>query len=106
MSLHSLLNQTITVYPKTAYDAQGREVIGAPVLVKARFQPKQKTIMSPTGALVTIDAMCYVMPEEDIAIDYKVTYAGQTYKVYGKYPVADGAGITNHLQIQLIRWQT
>lgn len=106
MSVAGLLNQTIVIYGKTSYNAQGREVVGAGVSVSARVQPKTKNIMSPTGAILTIDAVIYVGPDTTVNVDDKLTYDGQTYKVYSKYRVAGFGGTINHLKLEVIKWQT
>ena len=101
-----LLNQTITIYGKTSYTAQGREVVGAGTSIQARFQAKQKNVMSPTGAIITIAATAYVAADTVVAIDDRVIYDSQTYKVYSKYKVADGQGNINHIKLDLLLWQT
>lgn len=106
MSLLGLLNQTIVVYPKSSYSAQGREVVGGGTNVLARVQAKHRNIMTALGAILTIEAVVYVAPSASINTEDKVTFSGQTYKVYSKYPVVDGQGETNHYKLELIRWQT
>lgn len=106
MSVLSLLNQTIVVYPKSSYSAQGREIVGGATNVRARVQAKNKNVMTPTGAILTIEAVVYILPTASVNVEDKVTYSGQTYKVYSKYPAVDGQGETNHYKLELIRWQT
>jgi len=101
-----LLNQTIIIYGKSSYNSQGREVVGSGVSVKARFQAKQKNIMLPTGATITISAIAYVASTISANIDDKVTYDSQTYKVFAKYKVPDSKGNTNHIKLDLLKWQT
>ena len=106
MSLAGLLNQSIVIYTKSSYNSQGREVLGGVNTVRARVQPKSKNVMSPTGAILTIAAIAYVLPNTTVSVDDKVTYDSSAYKVYSKYPVADGQGTINHIKLELIRWQT
>lgn len=101
-----LFNQTITIYGKSSYNAQGREIVGSGVAVQARFQAKQKNVMSPTGAIITIAAIAYVASDTSVNIDDKVTYDGQTYKVYAKNKATDGQGNVNHIRLDLLKWQT
>lgn len=105
MSLQSLLNQSLVIQSRSAYNAQGREVLGATTTVLGRVQPKQKTIFSPTGELITIDAVAYLKPTTTVSIGDKITYSSESYKVYGKYSVPDGQGNVNHIKLNLIKWQ-
>lgn len=106
MSLNGLLNQTIVVYGKTSYNAYGREVVsGSATSVKARFQPQTKTRLLPNGAVLTIDAVAYVPANTTINVDDRVDVGTTRYKVLAKYPTPDGQGNTNHIKIELIKWQ-
>lgn len=105
MSIAGLFNQIIAVYPKTSYNAQGREVNSTPSNVRGRFQAQRKTIFLPNNATLTVDAIAYVPADTTIDIDYRVDYAGVKYKVYGKYPVVDGLGNTHHLKLELLKWR-
>lgn len=100
-----LLNQVITIYPETSYNSQGREVVGTGVTVKARIQPKQKTRLKPNGEVQVIDAKAYVLPSITVNIDDRVDYGSFKYKVVSKYPVPDGLGNTDHIELELALWQ-
>lgn len=104
MGLLGLLNQSLSVYSKSSYSADGREVVGSATTVLARFQAKTKNIMSPNGAVITIVAVAYVGPSAVIEVEDKVVYSGSNYKVYSKYPVPDGSGNINHFKLELTRW--
>lgn len=106
MSIAGLLNQTIVIYGKTSYNAQGREVVGSGVSVPARVQMTNKNVMGPNGAILTIAAKVDVGPNTTVNVDDKVTYAGQNFKVYTVYPVPGRLGTTHHKLLDLIRWQT
>src|SRR4051794_37881845 len=105
MSVQSLLNQTATLYSQSSYNAQGREVVGATTTVKSRIQAKKRTRLTPTGAMFQIDAVAFFMPSVTIAIDDKVTFSSQNYKVTAIYPVPDGQGNTDHIEAELMLWQ-
>ena len=105
MSLIGLLNQTITIYAKSSYGADGREIVGAGVSVQSRFQATTKRKLLPNGSLLTIDAIVYVLSTITVNTDDKVSYNGSDYKVYGKYAAIDGAGQTNHFKLELIKWK-
>lgn len=106
MSLAGLLNQTITIYSKSGYSASGRESLGSGVSVNSRLQATTKQKLLPNGSLITILAIAYVPSTTTVNIDDKVTYGGNNYKVYGKYNAIDGAGNTNHIKLELVKWQT
>jgi hypothetical protein len=100
-----LLNQTITIYSRTSYNAQGREVLSSGTTAVARVEAKSKNRMSPTGAIVTIAATAYVLPTVTIEIDDKIAVGTANYKVFAKYPVPDGQGNINHIKLELLKWQ-
>lgn len=104
MSLQSLLNQTITIYAKSSYNEEGREVVGDGTSIKCRFQQTTKRRLLPNGSLQTIDAVVYVPGSTSINTDDKVSFGGVNYKVFGKYAAIDGIGQTNHLKLELIKW--
>lgn len=105
MSFTGLLNQTLTIYPKTSYNAQGREVVGAGVDTKARVQETSKRRMLPNGNLITIDLVAYVPPDTTVETDYRADYSGQKYKVWSKYAAVKGNGATHHLKLELVKWR-
>ena len=103
MSLPQLLNQTITIYSKSSYDAQGREVLGSGETIKARFQRVTKSRFLPNQQVVTIDGIAYLDGEADVNVNDKVTYSGENYKVHGKSIAVDGQGNFHHTKIELIK---
>lgn len=105
MSVNELLNQTIVVYSKTSYNAQGREVVGSGVSVSARVQMVTKNVTTPTGAILTIIAKVFVGPDASVNVDDKITFSGQNFKVYNKYPSVGRLGQVHHYELQLIKWQ-
>lgn len=101
MSVTGLFNQTIVIYGRTSYNAQGREVVGAGVSVQGRLQPKRKTIFLPNQEVVSLMGIAYVPANTTVNIGDRITYAGVTYKVFNKYAVPDGNGNTNHIKLEL-----
>lgn len=105
MSIEGLLNQTITIYSKSAFSADGRASFTTETEVDARFQATTKQRVLPNNALITILAIAYVPSDTVVNIDDKVSYGGVNYKVFGKYAAIDGDGCTNHIKLELIKWQ-
>lgn len=105
MSVNGLLNQQITIANMSSYNAYGREVVGASTTVQARFQKSNKQKLLPNGSLITIEAIVYVPSGTTVAIDAKVTFGSDDYKVYGIYTAVDGTGRTNHLKLELTKWK-
>lgn len=105
MSFLGLLNQTISIYPKGYYNAQGREVVGTAISVKSRVQIQRKIAFLPNNATLTIDAVAYVPPSTNVEIDYRVDYDGVKYKVHGKYKVIDDIGNVHHIKLELLKWR-
>lgn len=106
MSVNALLNQAIRLYSKTSYDSYGRVVNSGYETVQARFQPQTKTRLMPNNSVIVIDAIAYVPSDTTVAIDDRVSYGGQNYKVIGTYPTPDGQGKTSHIKLELVKWQT
>lgn len=105
MSVTNLFGQSITIHSRASYNAQGREVMGTNTTVKARVQPSTKTRLMAGGAVLVIDAIAYVGPTVAVNIDDKVVYDSIPYKVINKYPTPDGTGQTNHIRLELQKWQ-
>ena len=100
-----LLNQTITVYGKSSYNAEGREVVGSGTSVKARIQPKIKRRLMPNGSVVNIDAIAFVNNDATVDTDDRVDLGSDKYKVAGKYSVPGADGNTDHIELELIKWR-
>lgn len=105
MQINHLLNQTLTLYSKSSYDAYGREVVGTGTSVQCRFQQTSKHRMGPNNSLIIIDGICYVPADTTVELDDKVTFDSVDYKVYSKYIPVDGAGDTHHIKLELIKWK-
>lgn len=103
MSLPQLLNQLITVYTKSSYSPDGREVLGSGVTKKARFQRVTKSRFLPNQQVVTIDAIAYLEGDASINVNDKVTYSGNNFKVHGKSVAVDGQGNFHHTKVELIK---
>lgn len=104
MSLIGLLNQTITIYAKSSYNDEGREVVGSGSDIKCRFQQTTKRRLLPNGNLQVIDAIVYVPGDTSINTDDKVLFGSTNYKVFSKYVAVDGAGTTDHIKLELVKW--
>lgn len=112
MSLLGLLNQTITIYAKSSYGADGREIVGAGVTAKSRFQLVSKRTLLPrnqtnsTGSVIEIDAIAYVPASTTVATDDKVSYGGSNYKVITRYAVPGAQGTMEFIKLELQKWQS
>lgn len=105
MSIQSLTNQTITVYPKASFDKFGRAVTTTATTEKARVQKTTKQRLLPNNTLITIELVAYVRADSVANIDDRVDYDSVKYKVYGKYDAKDGRGVTSHYKLELTKWQ-
>lgn len=105
MAVTDLLNQTITLYTRSSYNKYGKLVVGSGTSYKARFQRHTKDILSATGEVIHIEAIVYVAPSVTVNVNDKVTFSGTDYKVFTKYDAVDGSGTTNHIKLELIKWQ-
>lgn len=105
MNPAGLFNQTITIAAKNGYNEEGRETVGGSTSVLARIQETTRRRLLPNNTLVTIDAIAYVPSSTTVTTDDKVSYNNTNYKVYGKYLAVDGSGQTNHIKLELTKWQ-
>lgn len=105
MSYLGLLNQRLTIYDKTAYTADGREVLDGGRVVKGRLQEATKRRLMPNGTVLTIDAIAYLPSDVAITTDTKITYSSTTYKVIGIYKAVDGTGNVHNIKAELVKWQ-
>lgn len=105
MSVTSLMNQSLTLYPKASYDRYGREVVGSGSSVICRFQATTKTKLLANGEIAQIEGIVYVPSTTTVEIDDKVTFNSKDFKVFGKYTAVDGDGVTNHIRLELIQWK-
>lgn len=105
MTLAGLLNQSVTLYSKASYNAEGREVMGSGVSVSARAQETTKRKLLPNGSQIEISLILYVEPSTTVSTDDKVTYNGNNYKVFSKYNAVDEFGAVNHIKLECIKWR-
>lgn len=105
MSFLGLLNQAITIYPKSGYGADGRETLSTGNSVQARVQETTKRRLLPNGSLATIDAIAYVPGDTTVSTDDRIDYSGTMYKVFGKYGAIGAAGNRHHIKLELVKWQ-
>ena len=105
MAIQDMLNQTITLYTRSSYDKYGKLVVGSGTNYKARFQEQTKDVLGANGDVIHIVGTVYVAPSVTIAVNDKVTYNGNDYKVFQRYSAVDGTGTSNHIKLELIKWQ-
>jgi hypothetical protein len=103
--IRGLFNQTLTIYNKSSFNAEGREVVGAGTNYQARVQQTTGQKMLPNGSLITIDIIAYVQSDITVSVGDRIDYSGVKYKVFGKYGAVDGAGVINHYKLELIKWR-
>lgn len=106
MSFLGLLNQTVTIYSKSGYDAYGRETVGSGSGVSARVQKTTKRKLLDNGSLVLIVAECWLPPETTVNVDDRVVFGDDSYKVFNKYEAINDNGGTHHIKLELIKWQS
>lgn len=105
MSVTSMMNQTVSIANKSGRNAQGRATVGSATSVRARFQPQQKTRYFGNNQVKVIDAIAYVPAGTAVEVGDKLTYDSKDYAVDGVYETPDGSGNTNHVKLELRKWQ-
>jgi len=103
--MFDLLNQTITLYTKSALNEFGHETYGAGSSVQCRFQKKTRTKILPNNEVVTTEAVVYLMGSVTVEQGDKVTYNGVDYKVFSKSEAIDGEGNIHNIKLELTKWQ-
>lgn len=99
-----LLNQTITVYPKSSYNRYGREVVGTGVDYPCRITEASKSRLLPNGQVIQIDAVCHI--EGDVGeINDKAVYNGHKYKILNRKVARGYTGNAHHSKMELVKWQ-
>lgn len=104
MAITSLLNQTITIYPKTGVNKYGRETNDAGTTKRARVQFTSKAKLMPNGETQLIDAIVYIDGSVSVSVDDKVTFSGVNYRVVGRRAAVLGSGATHHYKLELQKW--
>jgi len=105
MSVKSLLRQSLSVYGVSGYGSDGRETVGSATAYPCRFQATTKNRMLPNNTLVTIEAIAYVQSDAVVSIGDKVAFDSIDYKIVGKYATPNGAGVTEFVKLELVRWK-
>jgi len=105
MSVNNLLNQSVSLYSKASYGADGREVVGVATTVPARFVEGTKSRLLPNQQIVTIDALIYLKPDQSIEINDKVTYGSTNYKVHAIKVGRGLSGDAHHKTVEVKKWQ-
>lgn len=105
MAFNSLLNQTITHYPKSSLDGYGRENVGSASTLKARVQLTTKSRLISTGETVLIELIVFLKGTESVNNGDKIIYSGVTYKVFSKKTGVGRNGDSHHLELECTKWQ-
>lgn len=95
-----VLNQTVTVTPKTGQSAYG-PIYGTPYDMRCRIEPKRELIRDADGAEIVSSARMFTMPGETLGHGAKVDWAGNSYRVVSVAPMAALDGETHHLEVML-----
>lgn len=104
MSIKGLLNQTITLYNRGSYGADGEPSYSSGTSTDCRFEAKTKRILLPNGDVLTVDAFVIVGPSVSVNTDDKVTYGSTDYKVVDIFEAPGGEGDTHHQELRLVKW--
>src|SRR5688500_14717469 len=95
-----VLNQTVTVTPRTGRSAYG-PLIGTPYELRCRIEPKRELIRDADGSEVVSAARLFAFPDAALAHGDHVQWAGNEYRVASVAPMAALDGETHHLEIML-----
>lgn len=106
MNVDHLLKQTCTIYTAGAQDRFGKNAHGSGVAAGCRFQKTSRIIQKPNGEKAPIDGIIWLARTTIIAINDKITFGSQDYRVMTISPIVDGRGVTRHFELMLSNWST
>jgi hypothetical protein len=105
MSFASLTNQTITHYPRTAYNTYGEQTDSASgVDYKARVELKTMRRLQVNGEVKIIDGKVFILDDPGILIDERVDYNSVKYRVHSVKQNVDGQGNVHHVTLEIKKW--
>lgn len=104
MSIKSLLNQSVTIYNRSGYGADGEFTYSTGTSVDSRFEAKTKRVLLPNGDILAIDAFVIVGPDVTVNTNDKITYGSDDYRVVDIFAVPDDTGDTHHKELGLAKW--
>jgi hypothetical protein len=106
MNVDHLLRQTCTIYTAGAQDRFGKNTHAAGADFACRFQQTNRIIQKPNGEKAPIDGIVWLVASAAAAINDKLTFAGQDYRIMKISPMVDGSGTTRHLELMVQDWST
>lgn len=105
MALAGLLNQTIVVKnPTGTSDRHGKDGLGSPVTLKARFERKYKVVYNADHEATPIQAMIMVGPATAVEINAQVAYGDELYRVLQRNDAPGRNGSIHHYELMCQLW--
>lgn len=106
MSVESLSNQTVTIYPQGQRDKYNKLSYGAGVDSRARFTKTSKTIVTPQNEKEPIDGIVTIPGNPAAESGDKLVYGSDNYRIMAKKEAIAGDGSVHHITLQVQKWST
>lgn len=106
MNVDHLLKQSCTIATAGAQDRFGKNAHDAAVTYACRFQKTNRIMQMPNGEKAPIDGMVWLASADNVAINDKLTFGTDTYRIMMISPIVDGAGVTRHYELACSDWST
>lgn len=106
MSVASLSNQTVTIYPAGARDRTNKVTWGTGVDFSCRLTKTSKVIATQEKDREPIDALAIINGEPDVSIGDKAVYGDDTFRIILVKEAIGGNGAVHHVTLMLQRWKT
>lgn len=106
MNVDHLLKQVCTIYTAGAQDRFGKNAHSDGVDYACRFQQTSRIIRKPNGEKAPIDGIVWLVADAIAAINDKMNFAGEDYRIMMISPIVDGNGTTRHLELMVAKWST
>jgi len=106
MSVESLSNQSVTIYPQGERDKYNKLAYGTGVTSRCRFTKTSKTIVTPQNEKEPIDGVVTIPGNPAAETGDKLVYAGDNYRIMAKKEAIAGNGAVHHITLQVQKWST
>ena len=101
MTVEGLMQQTVTVKPRSGYDAYGQPESGTSVSYSARIEPTNEAVIDINGATVVASLVIFMPSSATIAPEDSVNYDGKDWRVLTVAEAVKGSGTVSHLEVKV-----
>lgn len=103
MSILSLLNQTVSIEPKSTPNGYGEASYGAAATHRCRLQRVYRVVRTDQGETKVSQTVLYLPPSSTVSVDDRATIESETFHVTEVARHVDGNGTLHHFRALLGR---